>query len=849
MAAPALNVRVGLLFDEKSLANIERQMRSSGQRLSRIGTDLSLSLSLPLAAFGVTAIKAAGDIESLTLALKSQLGTADAAAKELDKLTEAAKNPGLGVEQAVRGSVRLQGVGFAAEEARQVLIQMGNAIAATGGSAQELDNVTRQFAQMTSKGRVLQEDVSILSENMPGLAQLMQKAFGTQSVEAIRAMGVSGKEFVTQITKAAEALPRVEGGIKNGIGNAMDSLKQSAAKVGFAINEAFDVTGAIETVSAAVLALAQGFSALPGPIQKVILSLAGIAIATGPILKGYGAIKIFGAQLVSGWASMVGAIKPVIAAFNALNLATRAFILVGVIAAVLAFVSAFQEYQSQLSDTERAQQSLTNIQKQAADSIQGQKSEVDTLVEAYKSEGATLKQKTEILNRLNQISPEYFGGLRAGKGDVDALTAATAKYGTELLKVAELSSLNKRLEDIATDLRNVSEAAKPSALQTFGNIVLSGGHALAFASKEAQTFAQNSNSLRTSLLAEQEALQKRATELALGAAATGNLTDKTKDLGGASDKTKEKLKALAEVLDDVRNSSIKAELIGEDGTEAKIDAIRKGIVKLIDEGFKPASVEVQNLKMQLDSLTAKPNDVVINVIRKEGGSQISPVSSQSTPSAPVIDAPVIPQTEIPEPDPTDWKDLYISAAQDVANATFDILGNSSAARFEKEREQSIAAADAAILAAEGNAEKQAQIRASLSTKLAQIEKKEGKRKKAFAIAEAIINTAVGVSKAIPNIPLMIAAGIAGAAQVATIAAQPFARGTSYAPGGTALVGEQGPELINLPRGSQVFPTPKTNQMLSGMGGGNINLGGEFVVKGTDLVLILERTQRQNERFR
>lgn len=34
----------------------------------------------------------------------------------------------------------------------------------------------------------------------------------------------------------------------------------------------------------------------------------------------------------------------------------------------------------------------------------------------------------------------------------------------------------------------------------------------------------------------------------------------------------------------------------------------------------------------------------------------------------------------------------------------------------------------------------------------------------------------------------------------------FAEGTSYAPGGVALVGERGPELVHLPRGSQVIPS-------------------------------------------
>ncbi|MBX4921002.1 phage tail tape measure protein [Rhizobium bangladeshense] len=47
----------------------------------------------------------------------------------------------------------------------------------------------------------------------------------------------------------------------------------------------------------------------------------------------------------------------------------------------------------------------------------------------------------------------------------------------------------------------------------------------------------------------------------------------------------------------------------------------------------------------------------------------------------------------------------------------------------------------------------------------------------------------------------------------------FADGTNYAPGGLAIVGERGPELVNLPQGSQVFNTNRSAQM---MGGSNDN---------------------------
>ncbi len=47
----------------------------------------------------------------------------------------------------------------------------------------------------------------------------------------------------------------------------------------------------------------------------------------------------------------------------------------------------------------------------------------------------------------------------------------------------------------------------------------------------------------------------------------------------------------------------------------------------------------------------------------------------------------------------------------------------------------------------------------------------------------------------------------------------FAKGTTYAPGGMAVVGERGPELVNLPKGSEVIP----NHKMGGMMGGNFNI--------------------------
>lgn len=59
----------------------------------------------------------------------------------------------------------------------------------------------------------------------------------------------------------------------------------------------------------------------------------------------------------------------------------------------------------------------------------------------------------------------------------------------------------------------------------------------------------------------------------------------------------------------------------------------------------------------------------------------------------------------------------------------------------------------------------------------------------------------------------------GAAQMAVVRNQPipeFAVGTNFAPGGLALVGEQGPEIVNLPRGSKVKTAASSSMDLSAL---------------------------------
>lgn len=104
----------------------------------------------------------------------------------------------------------------------------------------------------------------------------------------------------------------------------------------------------------------------------------------------------------------------------------------------------------------------------------------------------------------------------------------------------------------------------------------------------------------------------------------------------------------------------------------------------------------------------------------------------------------------------------------------------------------------------------------------------------FWASSAVLGPVLGPIMA--GVMTAAALGIASA-QTSLISSQQYvpamATGTDFAPGGMALVGEQGPELVNIPRGSQVIPAGITSKMIQGGTGMTINFNGAVVREKAD----------------
>lgn len=289
----------------RELGKVESQMARFGGKMQSIGSTMTQSITLPLLGVGAASLKAFADMEKLENGLIAIMGSSEGAAVELDKLRKVAENPGLALPQVVQASASLQSVGMSADAARETITQFGNAVARSGGGAEQFSGVTLALSQISAVGKVTQEDLNQIKERLPEFARVMKEEFGTVTAEGIRAIGVSSEEFITRSVSALSKLDRAQGGLGNTFDNLKDNVTASLAEFGKAINESLNLQAVAETLSKYIQGLVDGFKSLNPETQGFIVKAALVAASIGPIIFIVG-------KLISTYGALVGASKLIV---------------------------------------------------------------------------------------------------------------------------------------------------------------------------------------------------------------------------------------------------------------------------------------------------------------------------------------------------------------------------------------------------------------------------------------------------------------------------------------------------------------------------------------------------------
>lgn len=867
-----LNIRLGIQYQalDKGLEKVERRLLRSGRRLSQLGDQWSLAVSLPLAAAGAAAVRSAAKIESLELALQSQLGSAAAARKELELLRKEAEKPGLGLEQAVRGSVSLQAVGFAAAESRTILSEFGNALALAGKGAQELDGVVLALTQIRAKGVVSAEEINQIAERLPQIRTLMQQAFGTASTEAIQKLGITSEQFINSITKELKTLPRAAGGIRNSLDNFFDAITLGASKFGKAISTAVDLPGKLQDLATFVSGVADSFSSLDPEVQKFAVYAGLAVVAAGPLAKVLGAVQTAGAQSIGVLQSLLGGLRSVTGVvLDASRSFDRLKLSLGVIGLVVGIGAAVYALSQRFDAAKYAADQFADAQKTIINQTSQEIAKINQSFDALKREGQSRLEKGRIIDELIKQYPSYLRGINLETASVEELTRVQKGLNEQILRgVAErqkaqaVNNLYEKQAQILLRIQQLREGAdqtvSEATLVNTGDVLRAGGIAEAVIVKLQQqadelgrqvtvtagqfdrAFGTMARSIDPALEAEYAARDAYyASREAVEATATTNAK--------ALENAKKRAELYREVISDIANVSARQDLLGSEKIVEQASAIEKGINRLLDAGFKPASREVQGLKDQLEGLfnsvkvpelpeipTLPTRQDIPQLGALGGATDVSPVRA-------ALDAAV--QAVKPGTSPfEEFTAGAISFDEAFSKLSENIVENGSVMQTAL-----LSIADAATAFAQsGNASIGGFVNSLV----------DGAKKAVGAYIR--IGVASIVAKSLTRAALnpfaaLALGGIAGAAAQAlfnrllsSVKIPAFARGTNYAPGGLALVGEKGPELLNMRQGSQVIP----NNKLDGLIGNNkVQVGGVFRIVGSDLLVVLEEAQRQSGRIR
>lgn len=808
-----IEILAGVSGLEKSLNQAQDKLQKFGQAAEQLGSTLSKVLTLPIAGLGAASLKAFGDIQSLKNGLTAVTGSAEVASAQFVRLQKLAKLPGLGLNEVAKGAINLQVIGFTAERAEASMLAFGNAVATVGKGKAEFERAIYGLQQLANTDFPLGEDLNILKDAIPQITPLLKDAFGTARSDELQKLGITSAQVVDTIITGLSKLPPVTGGINGAFENLGDGVKTNLAEIGESINSAFDVSAIIDAFIDKLSAITAAFRGLSPQAQKIIIIIAGILAAMGPLLLTIGVFTTSvipaltaGLTLLSGaFLAITGPIALIIAA-----VAGAAYLIVKYWDDIVAYftsgpgVSIFDALQETftafVSWVKVIWAGITKTLSAIWDSWGGTiitiaKAAWDSVMKvfnlAFTIIGNTLKIGTAVLTGdWAAIGPILLNTTKRVWNAIVAIIGnaiqATAGLVGKFLEFVGLDGVSQKVNDITEAVKRNLSFDIPVSLDV----------------QDTATKVTN-----------------KASEVLATVVET-----KVKTLEKSSNKVKEIYADLARNLD--KNS---VDFGVEDARPGAVKAYQKAIEALIDNGYKPESAAIQDLIAKQEAL---------NDIRRLGMVGIA----QSAPAGPSIPKALeMPVLKSPIPDLTSQmeKDFNALASVIVTNGVGEAFAEMGASIGQTLANGGslISALGSTILSAVGSIATELG-KAAIKIGVGMISIKAAFKNPATAIAAGVALVALGafISSKVANIP----SGNSNASGGPRNAPMPqFANGGIVSGPTVGLMGEyagarSNPEVI--------APLNKLKGMLPA--GENSVIIPDLKLRGEDIFVSFKRTSKR-----
>jgi tape measure domain-containing protein len=265
---------------QRSGSQISSSMTSTSNVISAAFSSMGLALTTVgivggIMGIGKAALKAAADLEQVSVSFEVFTGNAEVAKNMLAELKSQALGSPMQFQDIAKGAQTLLGYGLAAEQVIPLTKMLGDV---SGGNADRFSRLSLAFGQVNAAGRLMGQETRQMinagfnplqaisektGESMASLSSRMRegKISVAEVAQAFIYATSEGGRFYRNAEKQAETLP--------GAYNKMsESITFTLATLGENLNKTFDISGLLTHISFLATELGKNFETTNGELAK-----------------------------------------------------------------------------------------------------------------------------------------------------------------------------------------------------------------------------------------------------------------------------------------------------------------------------------------------------------------------------------------------------------------------------------------------------------------------------------------------------------------------------------------------------------------------------------------------------
>lgn len=273
-----------------NLTEVGNKMKDFGSKVQDVGSKIeSVGKAASVASAAVTAMLTAGikqnaDIESSTAAFETFLGSAEKANEAVSAIRkQSAKSP-FDTKDLLKANQMLVTTGVSADDARETINALGNAIALTGGGNDELTRMASNLQQIKNAGKATSMDIRQFAYAGIDVYGILAETTG-KNVDQLKKMDITYDQLSAALQKASKEGGKYYGGqekMANTLNGQVNTLKKTFLDLLGEITQSLMPT--IKKMADGLQNLIDKFRALSPEQKETIAKIAVLVAALGPAL-------------------------------------------------------------------------------------------------------------------------------------------------------------------------------------------------------------------------------------------------------------------------------------------------------------------------------------------------------------------------------------------------------------------------------------------------------------------------------------------------------------------------------------------------------------------------------------